>query len=200
MTPEEAKRIWISPSGDKLNPRRHKGYFHATVGTIGPRSLQGWNAADLTALGWTSEAPPTPPAPTPPSLADVKADYLTRVDADAETERLLYITPGDGQAMTYLEKLEQAKAVDALGQSAADALTTADAKTQYPILEAGVGIHADSLWEHAQLVIARYEAWNDLAGVIETQRETAKKSISDASDQAAVLAAYEAITWPSQQT
>ena len=187
-----------------INGRRYKPAAHPPFvwggDTVPRNSLRGHNAADLEAKGAVWENPPAPPEPPPKPLADVIAEYRKRVDEDAERERLIYITPGDGQAMTYLEKLEQAKAVDAIGQSAADALTTEQARAQYPILQAGVGIHAETLWGHAQLVITKYEEWNDLAGVIETIREAGKKSISDASDQAAVIAVYEGITWPSQQT
>lgn len=130
------------------------------------------------------------------ALAHAKSLYRARVDADAEAERQKYVTPGPGQTMTYLEKVEQAKAVEAMGQAAVDALTAEQGRDQFPILYSGVGIHAETLWGHAQIVIQKYEAWNDLGGAIETVREQSKKSISDASDHAAVVAAYEAITWP----
>jgi len=132
-----------------------------------------------------------------PDLATVKTHLKTRVDDDAERTRLLYITPGAGMAMTYTEKHSQARAVDDLGEAAANAMTELDRIDQFPTLSASIGIEAATLWGCAQLVIARYEAFADLSAVIERTRLLGKKSISDASDAAAAQAAYEAITWPS---
>jgi len=129
-------------------------------------------------------------------LPTLKAQLSKAVDEDAERFRLRYITPGAGMAMTYMEKRDQANAVHAMGQEAANALTEAERVAQFPTLAASVGIEAATLWDCAQLVIAKSEAWADLSHVIERTRLLGKKSISDASDAASARAAYEAIAWP----
>lgn len=128
-------------------------------------------------------------------LSEVKAEHLAKVDEDAERVRQKYVTPGAAMAMTYQEKHAQARAVDTLGQTAANALTEAERDDQFPTLSASVGIEAATLWDCAQLVIQKYEQFADLSRVIERTRLQGKKAISDASDVASVRAAYEAITW-----
>ena len=130
------------------------------------------------------------------SLARRKAALIKRVEDDAEAVRLRYITPGSGMAMTYGEKRDQAAAVHAIGETAANALTVEQARDAYPTLAASIGIEGPTLWACAQLVIAKAEAWADLSYSIERARIVGKKTISDASDAAAAQAAYEAITWP----
>ena len=129
-------------------------------------------------------------------IAALKAKLKLEVDDAAERTRLRYITPGVGQSMTYLEKHNQAIAVEALGEAAANALSEQDRSAQFPTLAASVGIEVPTLWACAQLVILKYEAWAALSHVIERTRLLGKKSISDASDAAAAQAAYEAIAWP----
>lgn len=129
-------------------------------------------------------------------LDQVKSALKARVAADAEACRLKYITPGSGKAMSYLEKHNQAEAVDDLGEAAANALTEAERIERFPTLAASVGIEAPTLWDCAQLIRARYEAWAEISHGIELKELSGKKAISDASDAAAAQAAYEAITWP----
>jgi hypothetical protein len=124
-----------------------------------------------------------------------KSYWLSRVDDDAERVRLRYLTPGAGMAMTYAEKRDQANAVHAMGEDAANALTEAERIAQFPTLAASVGLEAPTLWGCALLVISKSEAWADLSNVIERTRLLGKKAISDASDAATARAAYEAITW-----
>jgi hypothetical protein len=135
------------------------------------------------------------PDPTQ-SLDEVKVGYKRRVDDDAETCRLRFITPGSGMAMTYQEKHAQAQAVQDLGIDAADSMTDRDASQQFPTLFASVGIEAPTLYACAELVIERYELFAAVSGLIESARLGGKKAISDASDAASARAAYEAITWP----
>lgn len=129
-------------------------------------------------------------------LADKKELLSEQVDADAERVRLRYITPGVGQSMTYLEKHNQAIAVEAMGEAAANALSEQDRTAQFPTLSASVGIEAATLWDCAQIVVQTYEAWAALSNQIERTRLMGKRSISLASDAAAAQAAYEAIAWP----
>ena len=129
------------------------------------------------------------------TLDAVKTALKRKVDDDAEAARLRYVTPGAGMAMTYSEKHAQARAVLALGEAGANALTEAERQDQFPVLAVSVGIEASTLWACAGLVIARYEAFADIAGVIERTRLLGKKAISDASDAAGARAAYGAIAW-----
>lgn len=128
-------------------------------------------------------------------IPSIKSELSRRVDDDAERVRLRYLTPGAGMAMTYAEKRDQANAVHGMGKDAANALTEAERIAQFPTLAASVGLEAQTLWECAQLVIAKSEAWADLSNVIERTRLLGKKAISDASDAASARAAYEAIEW-----
>lgn len=143
--------------------------------------------ADAITAQWSIETWP---------LDRVKIIYRNRVEEDAEHVRLRYITPGSGMAMTYTEKHQQAQAVEVLGEAAANGLTPEQRTAQFPTLAASVGIEAPTLWDCALLVIQKYEQFAQLSGAIERTRLLAKKAISDASDPAAVVAAYGAITWP----
>jgi hypothetical protein len=125
----------------------------------------------------------------------VKAALLKKVDDDAGNVRAKYLSTGAGMTMTYQEKHSQARAVDDLGEQAANALTEAERDEQFPTLSASVGIEAATLWDCAQLVIQKYEQFADISRIIERTRLQGKQSISDASDAAAARAAYEAITW-----
>jgi hypothetical protein len=131
-----------------------------------------------------------------PSVDELQTTYKKRVDSDAEACRLRYITPGDGMVMTYQEKFAQAQAVAAMGQTDANAMSKEDREAQFPTLSASVGLEAPTLWDCAQLVLGKYAAFEQLSLVIERTRLAGKKAISDASDGAAVIAAYEALTWP----
>lgn len=131
----------------------------------------------------------------PGLLAERKATLRQRVDADAEAVRLKYITPGDGMAMTYREKFEQALEVIALGQEVADALTLEQRVDQYPTLAASVGEEAETLFAAAQLVQQRYEAFADLSYAIEKTRLAGKAAIQAATTVAGVESAYASITW-----
>lgn len=131
-----------------------------------------------------------------PPLDEVKANYKAKIAADAEACRLRYITPGSGKAMSYMEKHNQANAVHDMGQSAANALTETEYRSMFPTLAASVGLESATLWDAMLLVIARYEAWATVSFSIDRTEIAGKKSVGDASDAAAVKAAYEAITWP----
>ena len=152
---------------------------------VGSGPTQSIDETDTTITLTRSELP----------LAEIKAELVGKLDADAESVRLKYVTPGAAMAMTYQEKHAQARAVIALGETAANALTEAERDDQFPTLAASVGLEAVTLWGCAQLVVARYEAFADLSGVIERTRLQGKKSISEASDVAGARTAYAGITW-----
>ena len=108
--------------------------------------------------------------------------------------RSRFITQGVGQALTYLEKRDQALAVIAMGEDAANALAE-HGEAEFPTLSASVPLEAPSLFAAARLVIERYEQWAAISRVIEATRLAGKRAISDASDAASARTAYEAIKW-----
>ena len=128
------------------------------------------------------------------ALDEVKADLRRKVDEIAEQRRLAHLTGGSTKAMEYLEARDQALAVIAMGEAAANALAH-DGADEFPVLAASVPIEAPSLYQAAVLIRGRYEAYATAAGAIKRTAIAAKKSISDASDAAGARAAYEAIRW-----
>lgn len=102
------------------------------------------------------------------SLAALKAGLKAAIDAVAENERLKYITPGAGQAMTYARKVEEAKAAQA-----ADEPVPVD----YPMLAASIGIDGADLAAVAATVLAMDAAWARIGAAIEVARLTAKMAI-----------------------
>lgn len=121
-----------------------------------------------------------------PDLAAVKASLRAQVDAQAEALRLQYITAGQGQAMVYQRKAQEARAI--LGDANPD-------PTDYPILSASVGIEGNDIAEVAALVRATEDAWAVIAAAIETARLGGKAAIAAAETLAAATAAYDAIDW-----
>ena len=94
--------------------------------------------------------------------------------------RARFITTGAGMAMTYQEKLAQARL------ALADAQLT---EGEYPLLEASVGIEGSSVAEVAQLVVSRYNLWVQVASVIETWRLGTKAAIDAATTREELQAA-----------
>lgn len=105
------------------------------------------------------------------SLASLNAGLKARIDNAAEVERKKYITAGEGQALTYQRKAEEARAC-----LAATDPTPAD----YPMLAAEIGITAEALTGVAQIVNAAHEAWIAIGAQIEAARLGAKSAINAA--------------------
>jgi len=139
------------------------------------------------------ESPENPEEPTPPepTLEELKVQLRSALDTAAEFERLKYITPGAGQAMTY-----QAKAAEAKAFVASEDPQPSD----FPMLSAEVGITADSLAEVAQIVVAAYAQWQMIGAEIESARLGGKAAIASAEDADAAQAAYDAVIWPAPTT
>jgi len=123
-------------------------------------------------------------------LAEIKARLKAEVDAAAETERLKYITPGAGQAMTYQQKVEEARAFKAAGDPQA---------SDYPILASEIDITAETLAEVADVVLAAYAQWQQIGAVIESIRLGGKRDIDAAEGETEARAIVDAIIWPSAQ-
>lgn len=120
-------------------------------------------------------------------LAGLKLQLRAAVDASAEQERLKYITAGTGQALTYMRKLEEARAAD----------SEPDPDPQdYPMLAASIGVDGATVADVADVVLARDALWSEVGAAIETVRLGAKHAIDQAADAAAAEAAFDAIAWP----
>jgi len=118
-------------------------------------------------------------------LAAVKDARKAEIDAEAERQRLRWITPGAGQAMTYSRKVGEAKAVQA-----ADEPEPAD----YPLLAASIGIDGEDIETVAATVIAMDAAWAQIGAAIEGARLAAKRAIDLAANAEAAAAVVPA--WP----
>ncbi len=123
-----------------------------------------------------------------PTLDEMRDAAKKSVDLQAEACRLLFITDGAGQAMTYQRKLEEARAYSEVGDAPAGT---------YPLLEASVGIEGVSVAAIATLVVATSDAWGKLAAEIERERLGAKHDIDAASSIDAVNKILVALDWPS---
>lgn len=128
--------------------------------------------------------------PVETSLDAIKASLKSTVDGLAETERLKYITPGNGQAMTYQQKVAEAQAFKA---------ATNPKASDYPILSSEVGITAETLVEVANIVLSAFAQWQQIGAMIESIRLGAKRDIDAAEDEAAARAIVDVIVWPSAQ-
>jgi hypothetical protein len=113
----------------------------------------------------------------PLDMAGVKLLAAGRIDASAEALRTRYITTGSGQAMTYTEKADEAKAY------------SLDNTTPTPFLTAeadALGITVETL---AAEVLARHAEWKIIGARIEGARMGAKAALSQAENLADIAAA-----------
>ncbi len=136
------------------------------------------------------ELPPLASLSDPTPLAGIQADAVFVIDAAAEAARLRYITPGAGQAATYLIKEAQARAYVAAGYPVSI--------DSYPMVRAEVrarfGVNPTTEERHAAVdgIIGQAEAWYALASAIEEVRRAGKVACDVAADGAAVIAARDA--------
>lgn len=144
------------------------------LATVWPRNTEGRQTDDalqdvLTPQGifMSSEA----------GVTAIKTAAKTEIDARAESERLKYITPGQGQALTYQRKSDEARrAID-------DSDPTSE---EYPLLAASIGIDGDTLKAVAETVIFQDNAWAKAGAAIERVRLAAKREVDAAADCASV--------------
>lgn len=129
---------------------------------------------------WTSRAE------TPDELAAAKAAAIVAIDAEAETVRLRYVTPGAAQQLVY-----EAKRHEAVALAADQNPDPAD----YPLLAAEIGITAGTLTDVGAAVLLTAAQWRNAAAAIERLRLGAKAAVAAATTIAAVQAAA-AVTWP----
>lgn len=123
----------------------------------------------------------------PDDLATVQAALITRLDDRAEAERAKVITLGSGQAMTYWEKLAEARAC-VLDQDPSD--------DKYPLLAATIGYDGKSVQEVSETVLSRYAEWLKIGAAIESVRRKTKAAMAQAKDVDAAVATFNAAIWP----
>ena len=130
---------------------------------------------------------PVPVPPEPEQLPAIKLALRQHVDAQAEVERLKYITPGTGQAMTYQQKVAEAQAYKS---------ATAPNPKDYPILASEAGITAPTLSGVADTVLTAYRQWQQIGAMIEAVRLGAKRDIDESTTEAAARAVVDSVSWP----
>lgn len=134
-----------------------------------------------------SESPGDPEDPPQQSLDQIKGQMKELIDSAAELERLKYITPGAGQAMTYQAKASEARSFLA---------STSPDPSDFPMLSAEVGITADDIASVAQVVTAAYARWQIIGAAIEGARLGGKAAIDAATSEADAHVAFGAVQWP----
>lgn len=163
-----------------------------TSSTSGKREMLGAALPNGVETGWRlldGEWLAPEIAPAPVDLAGLKAALLVQIDSAAESVRALYITPGSGQAMTYLAKADEAERL--MGTQHPDEADPAD----YPLLSAEVGITGASLADVGAVVLTAYRQWQVIGGAIERARLAAKAAIA-AAENAAEARAAALVVWP----
>lgn len=165
----------------------------AHVVAVPPPALQPGEAADegtptLVSGEWRQTW--TVRAETPEELAAAQAAAIVAIDAEAEAARLLWITPGAGQALEYQATEEDARRYQA-NNGAGD-------PEDYPWLRAELlAIDGDStLADTAASTLAQADAWVAIGSEIKRIRRTAKLAVAAATTIAAVRAAASGIAWP----
>lgn len=121
------------------------------------------------------------------SIDRLRVGLKAVIDVAAEAERLKYITPGEGQAMTYQQKVDEARTFKGASNPKA---------SDYPVLSSEVGITAETLAEVADIVLAAFAQWQQIGAMIESIRLKAKRDIDAAANEAAARAIVDAIEWP----
>lgn len=140
----------------------------------------------ITELGIEPPAEALSEMPAPP-FAEVKAAALQKIDTDAEAARMLFITPGEGQAWTYQRKEREAETF------------MADANpnpADYPVLAACIPGDGADLAAVAQTVLTARDAWLQVGATIEGIRRAAKTQVEAAGDAPAIQIILDGLSWP----
>lgn len=132
------------------------------------------------------EAPPAGALEDCP-LHRVAADALALIDRQAETARLQFITPGEGQAWTYMRKEREAEAYQA---------DPNPDPANYQLLSACIPGDGADLAAVVVSVLAARDAWLVAGAAIEGIRRAAKTQIEAAPDAAAIQSILDGLTWP----
>lgn len=131
-----------------------------------------------------------------PSLESVKANAVASVNRAAEETRLRYITPGDGQALTYKQKVDEARLIllDANSTAAANAMDSATLKATYPMIWSSIPSDGATPEAVATLVHGMALAWAQTGALIEKMRRDALSAI-EAATTADGVAAAASVDW-----
>tara|TARA_R110001583_G_scaffold191751_1_gene357454 strand:+ start:1690 stop:2313 length:624 start_codon:yes stop_codon:yes gene_type:complete len=123
---------------------------------------------------------------------------LSKIDAEAEEMRQAVITPGDGQAMSY-----QAKADEAKQCLAAYSTSNLPPEGAFLLLESEVGILAkkdgsvaETVFEIAEVVEMARTEWVRAEAAINRVRLQAKADIRNAKDASEVELVMASVVWP----
>jgi hypothetical protein len=175
LAPEGWAQVWNGAAWSLVADYRGETWYR-----------ESGEAVVVEALGDPADAGLQPEAP-PVALDVIKAGLRAKIDAQAEAERLRYVTPGAGQAMTYQAKADEARRI-------ADDPDPDPAA--YPLLAAEIGITAGDLAGVGAVVRANHAAWLTVGAAIEAVRLGTKAAVTAADDEAAAIEAATA-TWPS---
>jgi hypothetical protein len=118
-------------------------------------------------------------------LAPLRVAAKARIDSSAEAFRLNFITPGDGQAMAYREKYDEAVLYltdDTVPDSA------------IPHIVEEVGVTASTKYQVAQVVVNMRDMWKPISGRIERIRLQAKEA-ADVAETPAQIEAASQVDW-----
>lgn len=138
-------RAWIDQSGE-LYIARDKNAAGDAIAPVRPSSNHQW----ISGQGWILD------------LAISRASATASINAKAEEVRLRYITPGAGQAGTYLIKEREAEAYR-------DAGYTGDVPGMVAAEVSATGL---TTTEAADLILAQRDLWVVKAAQIEGARRT----------------------------
>lgn len=129
---------------------------------VGP----GLSRADLARyLGAPEDHAAALEAADTPDPAAVERNLIAEIDAQAEAERIKFITSGAGQAMTYEQKRLELAAFDAGGEG------------PFPFFEAEAAARGISVADVAAEVRAATEQWRVVGAEIEAKRLAAKAAV-----------------------
>jgi hypothetical protein len=120
------------------------------------------------------------------SLANRKSMLKADVDRRAERARSLYLTPGDGQAMAYAAKTEEARAF----------LANASIGPHLALEAKRLGI---STKDTASRILRNAEAWAKTSAEIEDLRLRAKAAIDAAADPESAALAAASFVWQAER-
>lgn len=120
-------------------------------------------------------------------LASVQNEAKLTIDTLAEDARNRVVTPGSGQAMTYIRKAEVARIYIANGVLS----SSAEQRLEDEASRLGVSI-ADA----ATAIVAIADQWEAIDAAIDNIRLTSKKAVDDATSANTVHGILNAITWP----
>lgn len=161
--------VRILADGEQFNAAREPGMTAVAVPDTWPEAM-AWDAATRAFIA---------------DMSGAKQRVIAALNVRAETTRLKFITPGTGQAMTYLQKEKEARA-----------WTTAADPAGFPIMQAeavATGMTMDAL---ASLVISMADAWLSVGTAIEANRRRLIVLIENAADQTTLDAIDVNAGWP----